>query len=98
MEMAVPQLTPSAWTLLQRDDCHLCDLALIEMARARFPEFDSVFVDDDPALEMRWGDQVPVLLAPQGAAFIAWPFAAEDLRRLLEVYAGADGHVVRDDA
>ena len=47
--------------LYQRDDCHLCDLALGVLAGARAPEFDSVFIDDDEALEARYGERVPVL-------------------------------------
>ena len=27
-------------TLFQRDDCHLCDMALAELAKARAPEFE----------------------------------------------------------
>ena len=41
--------------LYQRDDCHLCDLALDVLANARIPEFESVFIDDDDALESRYG-------------------------------------------
>ena len=49
--------------LYQRDDCHLCDLALALLAQVRAPEFDSVFIDGDPGLEARYGERVPVLLA-----------------------------------
>ena len=37
--------------LYQRDDCHLCDLALDVLAQARVPEFESVFIDGDDVLE-----------------------------------------------
>src|SRR6476646_8211838 len=37
--------------LYQRDDCHLCDLALDVLAQARVPDFDSVFIDDNIELE-----------------------------------------------
>ena len=47
--------------LYQRDTCHLCDHALAVLADARVPEFDSVFIDDDDALEARYGLRVPVL-------------------------------------
>ena len=40
-------------TLYQRDHCHLCDLALDELAKARAPDFESVFIDGDDALEAR---------------------------------------------
>ena len=50
-----------ALILYQRDDCHLCDLAIEVLAQARAPEFDSVFIDGDEALEARYGVRVPVL-------------------------------------
>ena len=50
-----------ALILFQRDYCHLCDQALAVMAEAREPDFDSVFIDADPALEARYGLRVPVL-------------------------------------
>ena len=82
--------TPNApvWTLYQRDDCHLCDLALEEMARVRFPEFESVFIDDDELLEMQWGDKVPVLQHNANGQTLVWPFDANSLRNFLEVHAG----------
>lgn len=70
-------------TLYQRDDCHLCDLALAELARAKAPEFDSVFVDDDAELEARYGDRVPVLRDAVTGAELAWPFDAADIARFL---------------
>ncbi|PSD26690.1 NrdH-redoxin, partial [Stenotrophomonas maltophilia] len=48
-------------TLFQRDDCHLCDSGPGRAGRARAPEFESVFLDDQPALEARYGARVPVL-------------------------------------
>jgi len=53
-------------TLLVRAYCHLCDemrdavLPLVAKAGVSLREID---VDTDPALEARWGEQVPVLLA-----------------------------------
>jgi hypothetical protein len=64
----------SILTLFQRDDCHLCDLALDVLARARVPEFDSVFIDGDEALEAAYGDRVPVLRDEAGARELGWPF------------------------
>ncbi|WP_303747108.1 glutaredoxin family protein [Stenotrophomonas pigmentata] len=60
-------------TLYQRDDCHLCDLALAVLAQARVPEFDSVFIDDDEALEAAYGTRVPVL-RDAGGRELDWPF------------------------
>ena len=71
-------------TLFQRDDCHLCDLALDVLAQARVPEFDSVFIDGDPALEEAYGERVPVLREETGARELAWPFDADTLRAWLD--------------
>lgn len=67
---------PTVLTLFQRDDCHLCDLALAVLAQARVPEFDSVFIDDDEALEARYGERVPVLRDAAGGRELDWPFDA----------------------
>jgi hypothetical protein len=64
--------------LFQRDDCHLCDLALEVLAQARAPEFDSVFIDGDDALEARYGTRVPVLRDGMGRE-LEWPFDIERL-------------------
>ena len=63
-------------TLYQRDDCHLCDLALDVLAEARAPEFDSVFIDDHAELERRYGERVPVLRDEASARELDWPFDA----------------------
>jgi hypothetical protein len=68
--------TGSGFVLYQRDDCHLCDLALAVLAEARFPAFDSVFIDEDPALEARYGHRVPVLRRSDGRE-LEWPFTVE---------------------
>ena len=70
-------------TLFQRDDCHLCDLALAVLAAARVPEFDSVFIDDDAELEAGYGDRVPVLRDQETARELDWPFDAERLKNWL---------------
>lgn len=62
--------------LYQRDDCHLCDEALEVLAQARIPEFESVFIDDDDALEARYGIRVPVLHRSDTGAELGWPFDA----------------------
>jgi hypothetical protein len=71
-------------TLYQRDDCHLCDLALEMLAAARAPEFESVFIDADAALEARYGARVPVLRDDARAIELDWPFNADELRCLLD--------------
>ncbi|MGQ4661594.1 glutaredoxin family protein [Lysobacter sp. F6437] len=70
-------------TLYQRDDCHLCDLALEVLAAARAPEFDSVFIDGDEALEQRYGVRVPVLREESRGVELEWPFDVERVRAFL---------------
>lgn len=69
--------------LFQRDDCHLCDLALDVLAQANAPEFDSVFVDDDVQLANRYGERVPVLRDEDSGAEIDWPFDAAAVARFI---------------
>jgi hypothetical protein len=63
----------SDFTLFQRDDCHLCDQALDVLAQARFPEFASVWIDEDDTLEAAYGARVPVLRRADGME-LDWPF------------------------
>lgn len=70
--------------LYQRDDCHLCDLALAELATAHVPEFDSIFIDEDAALEERYGTRVPVLRDDASGAELDWPFDAGRLQAWLQ--------------
>lgn len=79
---------PTSLILYQRDDCHLCDLALAEMAAARAPGFESVFIDGDEALEAAYGTRVPVLRDATGARELEWPFDAATLRCWLDAAAG----------
>lgn len=69
--------------LFQRDDCHLCDLALEVLAAARVPEFESVFIDGDDELEGRYGVRVPVLRDDTRGLELDWPFDAAALSRFL---------------
>ncbi|WP_257388243.1 glutaredoxin family protein [Tahibacter caeni] len=62
--------------LFQRDDCHLCDLALDVLAQARAPDFASVFIDDDNGLEALYGERVPVLRDDDRQRELDWPFDA----------------------
>ncbi len=75
-------MTAPPLILYQRDDCHLCDLALDVLAAAGVPDFESVFIDDDVALEARYGSRVPVLRANNGRE-LDWPFDVEVVRGLL---------------
>ena len=67
------------WILYQRDDCHLCDLALAELAAARVPEFSSAFIDGDAGLEERYGLRVPVLRDAMDGRELDWPFGGAAL-------------------
>ncbi len=69
--------------LYQRDDCHLCDVALDLLAQVHAPEFDSVFIDHDANLESRYGERVPVLRDATGHRELDWPFDEERLRAWL---------------
>lgn len=71
------------FVLYQRDYCHLCDQALAVMAQARAPDFDSVWVDDDEGLELRYGTRVPVLRDSRDGRELDWPFDAAAVRRFL---------------
>lgn len=75
-------------TLYQRDDCALCELALEVLAAARAPAFTSVFIDDMPALEQRYGQRVPVLRDEAGGRELDWPFGPAVLQAWLA--AGPD--------
>ena len=74
---------PPQFILYQRDDCHLCDLALEVLAAARVPEFDSVFIDGDEPLEARYGARIPVLRDQARGMEVDWPFDADQLKRWL---------------
>ncbi|TXH70318.1 MAG: glutaredoxin family protein [Lysobacteraceae bacterium] len=69
--------------LMQRDDCHLCDLALAVLAEAGLPEFESVFIDGDDVLEQAYGERLPVLRDLASGAELDWPFTAETVRALV---------------
>lgn len=69
--------------LYQRDDCHLCDLALLELARAGVSDFDSVYIDGDAVLEARYGLRVPVLRDPRSSHELGWPFDAAQVQTFL---------------
>jgi glutaredoxin-like protein DUF836 len=73
-----------ALILFQRDDCHLCDLALAVLAAAHVPDFESVFIDENEALEARYGLRVPVLHNRATGIELDWPFDAGRLRDWLQ--------------
>ncbi len=69
--------------LYQRDDCPLCDQSLAVLAAAGAPDFDSVWIDDDAALEAAYGTRVPVLRDDVAGHELDWPFDAAAVRRFL---------------
>lgn len=69
--------------LYQRDNCHLCDLALLELARAGVADFTSVFIDANAEMEARYGARVPVLCDPRSRHELGWPFDAAQVRQFL---------------
>lgn len=70
-------------TLYLRDHCPLCDQALDVLAQARSPDFDSVWIDGDDALEARFGTRVPVLRNEDDGRELDWPFALDALQAFL---------------
>ncbi|MEO8669864.1 MAG: glutaredoxin family protein [Tahibacter sp.] len=60
--------------LFQRDDCHLCDLAVTVLAEAHAPDFSSIWIDHDNALEAAYGTRVPVLRDDDDGRELEWPF------------------------
>ena len=72
--------------LYQRDDCHLCDLALDVLAQAHVPDFASVFIDDNNELEARYGERVPVLREEASARELAWPFDAATVQQFIKLF------------
>ncbi len=76
--------TRPMFTLYQRDDCHLCDLALAVLAEARVRGLNSVFIDEDPTLDQRYGARVPVLRDAQGRE-LDWPFDARAVAAFVAV-------------
>ena len=83
MPRSVPVLS-----LYQRDDCPLCDQALAVLAEARAPEFETVWIDGDEALEERYGIRVPVLRDESRGRELDWPFDAAAVRAFLGGAAG----------
>ena len=72
--------------LYQRDDCHLCDMALAVLAEAHVPDFDSGWVDDWPELQQRYGTRVPVLRDTRNDRELDWPFDATAVRSFVGEY------------
>ena len=74
-------------TLIQRDECELCDLAWERLAQAGVPGFDPLWIDGDLGLEARYGARVPVLRREDTGAELDWPFDGATARAFIS--AGA---------
>jgi hypothetical protein len=74
---------PTRLTLIQRDDCPLCDEAWGVLADAGVPDFDPLWIDDDLGLQARYGTRVPVLREESGGRELDWPFDAAAVRAML---------------
>jgi glutaredoxin len=72
-------------TLYTRRDCELCR-EMEEVLESELPRFDAALrrieVDDDPALETSYGQEVPVLFVNQRKAF-KFRCTAKELRKRL---------------
>jgi hypothetical protein len=68
-------------TLIQRDDCALCDEAWEILHLAGVRDFESVYIDGDAVLEKAYGIRVPVLRLEERE--LDWPFDAESVRQWL---------------
>lgn len=82
-------MRPLKLTLYIRTYCHLCDdmRAAVEPWRARLGlELVEVDVDDDPALEARLGEKVPVLMGGE-EEICHYYFDEEAFKRCLGVGA-----------
>lgn len=69
--------------LYQKDDCQLCDEAWEVLAAAGIGDFESVWIEDSPDLQSRYGQRVPVLQRRDTSAELGWPFSAADVRQFL---------------
>jgi glutaredoxin len=77
-------------TLYTRPGCHLCDEMKAAIARAAQGvafTLDEVDISGDPALEARYGVEIPVLMV-DGKKVAKYRIADADLRRVLTGKAG----------
>jgi hypothetical protein len=70
-------------TLIQRDDCTLCDKAWEVLHLAGIQNFTPMYIDGDAVAERRYGSRVPVLRLGQNE--LDWPFSVSDIKALLEL-------------
>jgi hypothetical protein len=71
-----------AFEFIRRERCSLCDLAQAMLDEAGVAPTGTRHVDDDDALEARFGWHVPVLVRADGGE-LRWPFDPVKLARFL---------------
>jgi glutaredoxin len=79
--------------LYSRPGCHLCDemKALVARVATRVPlDIQEIDISTDPALEARYGGEIPVLFV-NGAKAAKYRVTEEQLRRILTGRAGGAG-------
>ena len=82
-----------ALTIYSRPGCHLCDemKAVVARVARRVPlTLDEVDISTDPALEQRYGLEIPVLLV-NGAKTAKFRVTEEELVRMIRARAGGAG-------
>ena len=80
-------------TIYSRPGCHLCDdmMAVVARAARSVPlTLEVIDISTDPALEARYGPEIPVLTIG-GKKAAKYRVTEDDLRRLLLARAGAPG-------
>jgi len=90
----MPRINPViAVTIYSRQGCHLCDQmkAVVErVGRSVAIAVEEVDISTDPALEARFGVDIPVLLVG-GRKAAKYRVTEEELRRILNARAGETG-------
>ncbi|PZO06948.1 MAG: NrdH-redoxin [Lysobacteraceae bacterium] len=72
-------------TLIQRDNCQLCDQAWDVLAAAGVPDFAPLWIDDDLGLQARYGERIPVLRREDTGVELDWPFDAQAVRGFIAI-------------
>ena len=82
-----------ALTIYSRPGCHLCDemKAIVARVAQRVPlTLDDVDISTNPALEQRYGLEIPVLLV-NGAKAAKFRVTEEALMRMMDARSGGSG-------
>jgi len=82
-----------ALSLYSRPGCHLCDVmkeTITRVAQDVPLTLEEVDISSDPALEARYGLEIPVLLM-DGKKIAKYRVGEDELRRALEARAGGTG-------